>query len=122
MTAEQLLAPRPPEIRELAKEIRGLVRTTLGDPEERVNPSWGGLAYHDAQAGYVCGIFPRSHEVRLLFEHGTALDDPEGIFTGGGGQTRYLDIRPGDVVPEEAICRMIGRAVLYGVMRRGSRR
>lgn len=114
---EALLAAYPPGIRELALRLRTSVLALLGEPEERVYPGWRALGYRDARAGYVCGIFPRAGEVRLLFEHGTALADPEGLFTGGGRQTRYLALRPGDEVPEASIRAMLERAVLYGAVR-----
>lgn len=112
-----LLASYPPEVRDLVHRLRRLVCSTLGNPEERVYAAWRGLGYHDEQAGYVCGIFPRRSTVRLLFERGASLADPDGVFTGGGNQTRYIELTPGDQLPEEAIRAMIGRAVLFGVLR-----
>jgi hypothetical protein len=117
----QFLAGYPPEVRHLVEELGRLLRSILTDAEERVNAGGGGLAYHDPAAGYVCGIFPRESDVRLLFEHGAALEDPDGLFDGGGKQTRYITLRPGDDLPEAAIRRMIDRAVLRGVVRRRSR-
>jgi hypothetical protein len=76
----------------LYKEVTDYVRQEFNRAEALQN---------DKRAGYVCGIFPRAGEVRLLFEHGAALADPEGIFTGGGTQTRYLALRPGEALPGE---------------------
>jgi hypothetical protein len=117
LSREELLADYPPEIRSLAEQVRDIVLSALGEPEERVHPAWRGIAYHDERAGYVCGIFPRKTGVRLLFEHGAALPDPESLFNGGGAQTRYREVRPGDTIPEDAICRMIGRAVQHRAVR-----
>jgi hypothetical protein len=114
---DQLLDRRSAEIRDVAERVRDLVRGALLDASERVNPGWGCLAYHDPRAGYVCGIFPRPDAVRLLFEHGASLDDPDGIFSGGGAQTRYLDLLPGQAIPARAIWEMIDRAVLYRSVR-----
>jgi hypothetical protein len=117
LTPEQLLARYPAWVRALAERLRTLVRSTLGEPEERVYAGWQALGYHDAQAGYVCGIFPRRGEVRLLFEHGAALPDPDGLFTSGGTQTKYVALRPDEEIPEAAIRAMIERAVLHGSVR-----
>jgi hypothetical protein len=106
-----------PAVRDVAARVRRIVRDALGAPEERVRPGWVALTYHDEQAGYVCGIFPRAEAVRLLFEHGASLADPEEIFDGGGVQTRHITLHPGQDVPEAAIREMIGRAVLYGAVR-----
>jgi hypothetical protein len=105
-----------PEVRGLVERLRRLVCSSLDNPEERVYTGWRGFGYHDEQAGYVCGIFPRRTTVRLLFEHGAALTDPDGVFTGGGSRTRYIELEPGDQLPETAIRAMIGRAVLLGVL------
>jgi hypothetical protein len=117
LSAERVLAGYPAGIRALAERLRALVRAALGEPEERVYAGWRALGYHDAQAGYFCGIFPRRGEVRLVFEYGAALADPDGILTGSGTQTRNVVLRPGDPVPEAAILAMIERAVLHGSVR-----
>jgi DNA-3-methyladenine glycosylase I len=101
----------------LSEHPPALVLSVLGSPEERVHTGWHALGYRDAQAGYLCGIFPRAAEVRLLFEHGAGLGDPDALLTGGGRQTRYLALRPDDAVPEPEIRRMLERAVLPGAVR-----
>ncbi|CAN5853653.1 hypothetical protein BH23GEM7_BH23GEM7_38680 [soil metagenome] len=121
LTPEQLLARYPAGVQALAERLRTLVRSTLGEPEERVYAGWQALGYHDAQAGYVCGIFPRCGEVRLAFEHGASLADPDGILTGSGTQTRNVVLRPGEPVPEAAIRATIERAVLHGSVRCAAR-
>jgi len=112
-----LLSGHGPAVREVAARLRRIVQDALGRPEERVRTGWVALTYHDEQAGFVCGIFPRAEEVRLVFEHGAMLADPAGIFDGGGIQTRHLTLRPGQAIPEAAIREMIDRAVLYGAVR-----
>jgi len=115
--ATSLLRLHSPEVKALVEKLRTLVRSSLGTPEERVYAGWNGLGYHDEQAGYVCGIFPRRQSVRLHFEHGASLADPDRVFSGGGSQTRYLELAPRDEVPEDAIRAMIERAVLLGALR-----
>jgi len=114
---EEILEGLPEEVRALAERLRGLVREGLPGATEHGYPGWRGIGYRDERAGYLCGIFPRRDSVRLLFEHGAALPDPEGLFTGGGSQTRYAEIRPGDPVPGGKIRRMLEAAVLHGVLR-----
>ncbi|MEN8113460.1 MAG: (d)CMP kinase [Actinomycetota bacterium] len=87
---EELLGDHVPEIVALTRTLRGVVRTADAALAERVNIGWHGLAYHHPDAGYVCGVFPGADEVRLGFEHGVDLPDPEGLFTGGGAQVRYV--------------------------------
>lgn len=116
-TPEDILAPFPAGVRRLADEVRALVRETVPDVSERAYPGWRGIGYRDAQSGYFCGIFPQPECVRLLFEHGAALADAEGLFTGGRTQVRWIDLHPGRPVPREGIERLIHAAVLHGAVR-----
>jgi hypothetical protein len=116
-TWDDILAPFLIEIRTLAEELRALVRQTVPGVEERVYPGWRGIGYHDAQSRYFCGIFPQVASVRLLFEHGAALDDPDGLFTGGATQVRWIELNPGQPVPREGIERLIHAALLHGAIR-----
>jgi hypothetical protein len=85
--------------------------------EERVYPGWRAIGYRDAQAGYFCGIFPRDDHVRLLFEHGRELNDPEGLLEGSGTQTRHISLRSGGPVPASAIRDLLDQALRRGAVR-----
>ncbi|MEN8235008.1 MAG: (d)CMP kinase [Actinomycetota bacterium] len=87
--AALLDAHTPPTIA-LTEILRGVVRSADPALVERVNLGWHGLGYHHPVAGYVCGIFPGADEVRLGFEHGVELPDPEGLFADEGTQVRYV--------------------------------
>jgi hypothetical protein len=46
-----------------------------------------------AEAGYLFGIFVSDTDVRLFFEHGAMLPDPEGLLRGESlKQGRYVDV------------------------------
>lgn len=79
----------------------------MPDAEERAYAGWHAIGYRHPKAGCFCGIFPCEGEVRLLFEHGAALPDPDGVLTHGGAQTRYVPLRPGEAVPERALVRLL---------------
>ena len=98
-------------VAELAAELRALVLDAMPGAEERVYTGWHGLGYVDPEAGYVCAIFPLVDSVKLLFEHGHLLPDPNGLFTGGTGQTRHIELAPGDSIPVEGIVDLIGDAI-----------
>lgn len=93
-----------------------------GEPDltERVYPGWDGVGFRHPDAGYVCAIYPREQEqeVRLLFEHGVRLDDPEGLLEGAGTQTRFIRVRKRD----DQLAAAIGRYVHAAVAERLSRR
>jgi hypothetical protein len=100
-----------PDVLEAALWLRALVLAAEPDFTERVNRGWGGLGYRHPEAGYVCGIFPREGEVRLLFEHGVQLDDPDGILEGDGTQTRHVTIRERDDRLAQVLARYVNAAV-----------
>lgn len=117
MTPEALLTAYPEPVAALADRLRALVRETIPGATERVYPGWRAIGYRDAQAGYFAGVFPRATSVRLLFEHGRALADPDALFTGGGSQTRWIELRPGGEFPAAQIARLLEAAVLHGSVR-----
>lgn len=90
------LDERHPEAANLARWARALVRDAEPDLVARVYPGWDGIGFRHPDAGLVCALYPRGAEVRLLFEHGHALQDPDGLMDGGGRQTRYVTLRAPD--------------------------
>jgi len=116
---EELLAGHVPEVRALAEALLALARETLpADVREVVYRGWHAVGLRDPRAGYLGGVFPLEDRVRLLFEHGVELDDPEGVLTGDGRQVRVVELRPGDPVPEDAIRALLHQALAVGAARR----
>jgi hypothetical protein len=117
-TTREFLAERHPEAMELALRVRRIVLEAEPDLDERVYRGWDGIGFRHPDAGYVCAIYPHDREVRLLFEHGARLDDPEGLLEGEGTQTRYLTIRAVDRRLAEAIANLVHDAVAERLFRR----
>lgn len=80
------------ELSELALWTRSAVLAADPDLTERVYRGWHGVGFRHREAGYICAIYPRSGWIVLLFEHGAALPDPDGVLTGDGRRTRFLRI------------------------------
>jgi hypothetical protein len=100
---------------ELAVRTRDAVLAADPDLSERLYPGWRGVGYRHPEAGYVCGIFPQPDgEVRLLFEHGAALPDPDGVLQGSGTQTRYVVV--GELDPE-LVARYVQQAIGQRLLR-----
>ncbi len=106
-----ILARHTPRVRELVRRLRGLVIATVPDAREVAYPVWKGLGYHHPEGGYFCAIFPHSDEVKLGFEYGVLLNDPDGVLEGTGKQLRYVVINEGQAIPGGAIKRLLENAV-----------
>lgn len=84
------------------------------DLRERLYPGWQGVGFHHPDAGYVCAIYPAGERPLLLFEHGAALDDPDGVLVGEGAQTRSLPLD----LPQEELARRIPQLLEVAVAER----
>jgi hypothetical protein len=97
-----VLADHDPAIVALANRARELISETL--PEETAEvayPGWHAIGYRHPEAGYVCGVFPHPDGVKIGFEQGFRLADPEGALSGDGVQVRYLEVARGEEIPAE---------------------
>lgn len=83
------------------------MRSVCPEASERVYPGWHGLGFHNPDVGFFCGVFPLADSVRLLFEHGALLDDHDGLLTGGGSQTRYVELTPDSTIDRLALERLL---------------
>ena len=111
LTPEHILTGHTPEVREIAEALCGLVRVAVPEASEAAYPSWHGLGYRHPQSGYFCAIFPQQDYVKLGFEFGVLLPDPDGLLDGGGKQVRYVNIRQLADIPAEAIRKLIQAAL-----------
>ncbi len=117
--ADRILDGHTPEVRALAETLLALARDALpADVREVPHPGWHGIGLRDPGAGHLGGVFPLEDRVRLLFERGVELDDPEGVLAGDGRQVRHVELRPGDAVPEDAIRALLHQALAVGEARR----
>jgi hypothetical protein len=89
---EIILSDQPPELRQLAERLRGLIRETVPEAVESAYPGWHAIGYRHPERGYFCAIFPETARVRLAFEWGALLPDPHHLLGGNGKQVRYVDI------------------------------
>jgi hypothetical protein len=112
LTPDALLAPLPPETRQLANRIRTVVCKAVPTLTERALPGWRAIGFRDAQAGHVCALFPFGPEVRLYVEHGARLSDPDGLLQGTMKRGRYVAFRTQRDVRARALTRLVRRAVL----------
>jgi len=108
---EQLLAAHAPAVQGMAEALRRQILATAPAARERVYRGWHAIGYTDPVCGYFCAIFPRTTGVRLGFEFGALLDDPDGLLSGDGSQVRYVELAPGAPIPYTAIDALIRAAL-----------
>jgi cytidylate kinase len=114
LARSSLLADHTREVIDLTQVLRAVVRTALPMATEKINLGWHGLGYHDPVAGYVAGIFPGDESVRLGFEHGVGLPDPENLLEGDGNQVRYVVLDEWDEQLRNPITDLLEAAVEFG--------
>ena len=110
-TPEDILRDHSPAVKAIAAELTRIIHDTIPDMTERGYPGWHAIGFRHPRAGYVCGIFPSENSVRFLFEHGNQLADPDEVFSGGGKQTRYIDLTDTADIPADAIRGLLLQAV-----------
>jgi hypothetical protein len=111
ITPEEILADHTPEVRALVERLREIVRATVPSAVEAAYPGWHAIGYRHPGVGYFCGIFPERERVRIAFEFGILLPDPQGALGGTGTQVRYLDIPFGGKIPVEAFQQLLLAAI-----------
>jgi hypothetical protein len=111
LTPEHILTGHTPEVREICEALRSLVRSAVPEASETAYPSWHGIGYTHPQTGYFCAIFPHQDLVKLGFEYGILLPDPDRLLVGDGKQVRYVVIRQRADMRAEAIQKLIEAAL-----------
>jgi len=92
---ERFLSFTPPEVMDIALELRNFVSSVCPYATERI--LWGGLSYHNPAKGgpvkgAICQIELDKSRVRLSFIHGVRLRDPESMLVGDQLSKRHLPI------------------------------
>ncbi|MCY4108085.1 MAG: DUF1801 domain-containing protein [Chloroflexi bacterium] len=113
-SAGDVLPSHTRDIRDLTRRLRELVRVVAPAATEKVYPGWHGFGFHDPKAGYFCGIFPQTDSVKLEFEFGRLLPDPQGLLQGEGKQVRYVVLARGDPLPIDSITDLISTSLVIG--------
>ena len=118
ITPEDILAGLTPDVADLVQDLRRLILDTVPDAVEIAYPVWKGIGYHHGTSGYFCAIFPQPSGVKLGFEFGVLLPDPDRVLEGTGKQVRYVVIQDAAQgaaqIPAGAIKRLLAAALSLG--------
>jgi hypothetical protein len=108
---EDILAGHVPSVQRLAERLRKVIRATVPEAVEKAYPHWHGIGYSHPALGYFCAIFPHDELIKLGFEYGVLLPDPQGLLEGIGKQVRYVTIRSSRQIANPAIKHLLTAAV-----------
>lgn len=111
MTPDQILGDHLPPIVALAQRLREVVRQAAPEAWEAAYLEWHAIGYRHPDAGYFCGIFPYTDHLKLYFEYGKFLPDPDRLLQGDGRQTRYLVVESLEDIEAEYIAYLVRESI-----------
>jgi hypothetical protein len=125
--AELLLSAYPPDIRDLAERLRGVVHEAVPEAIERVRTGWRLIGY-DVPVGrrsrYFAFVAPEPQHVHLGFEYGVWMADRDGLLLGAHlnlRKVRFVTYQQGDAIPVEALVRYTREAAELATLRPAGR-
>ena len=122
MTPDELLAQYAPIRRETADALRVVVKRTIPDAIERVRPGWGLIGYDvpvRRRTAYFAFVWAEPEHVHLGFEHGYAMEDPDGLLGGHFlKKVRFVTLTRPDEIAEETLAPLIREAARVASMTR----
>jgi hypothetical protein len=96
-----------PELRDVAQDLRKLMRKTVSGIKETVNP-WKLPTFESN--GPMCYFSIASEHITLGFLRGTALPDPAKLLEGTGKSLRHVKLRTAADVKKPALKKLIQAA------------
>lgn len=114
ITPEQILESHDTHIRQLAEQLREIIKRNIPQVVEKAYPGWRAIGYRHPKAGYICGIFPYLDKINLAFEHGASFHDPDRVLKNpptSSKQVRYLEIKQIEDINEAVIEDFIAQAI-----------
>ncbi|OGS79785.1 MAG: hypothetical protein A3D31_07465 [Candidatus Fluviicola riflensis] len=102
---DQFLASYDEQIIYNALVLRELVISTLPDITEQIDVSAKMIAYcyGNKYAELICVIIPSKKGLKLGFNRGTSLPDPNGLLKGTGKISRYVEIKKTEDIQDPAV-------------------
>jgi predicted amidohydrolase len=120
---ELFLSGYPDEIRELAEQLRNVVKEAVPEALERVRAGWRIIGYDvpvDRRKRYFAFVAPEPKHVHLGWEPGIWMTDPEGILRGAHlklKRVRFVTYEPGATVPTDTLVDYTREAAALASMR-----
>src|SRR5436190_2916341 len=110
-----LIAKFAPAHQRLIGAIQRWLRKRLPTAHEVVYEyrDWFVISYSPNERGYegVCSIRASANGVRLYFNRGKELPDPEKLLRGSGKQTRWIDLEGASTLARPTVAGLIDEAI-----------
>ena len=105
---EELLVNNKPEAKQLARDVRALIRRLLPKAQEKIYRGWGVVDYGFGEFGRgFLSIGPQKGYVNLYFMNGVDLPDPTGLLEGTGKRLRHVKIHEPEDLKKKALQALI---------------
>ncbi|RMH28011.1 MAG: DUF1801 domain-containing protein [Planctomycetota bacterium] len=111
MDVDDLLNAHDEKVARMARALRAVVGTAAPDAEEVVQEGWGTIGYRIEH--HFLAIAPREDHVRLRFEVGVELPDPDGILNERGKRCAVLIFREPEEIDWLQITRYVQNAAEF---------
>lgn len=111
MDVEAFLVQHDEKIARMARALRAVVGTAAPDAEESVQEGWRTIGYRIE--GHFLAIAPRADHVRLRFESGAALPDPDGILGTPGKRAASVVYYEPEEIDWQQVTRYVHTAAEY---------
>ena len=111
MSAEidRFLEGYPPDIRDLAHQVRALVASVTPDADEYLKRGWKVIWYGfgPKMPDQFAVVMPTRNHVGLGFAYGSDLPDPKGKLEGTGKRMRHVKLRTAADAADPAIAALL---------------
>ena len=111
MSAEidRFLEGYPPDIRDLAHQVRALVASVTPDADEYLKRGWKVIWYGfgPKMPDQFAVVMPTRNHVGLGFAYGSDLPDPKGKLEGTGKRIRHVKLRTAADAADPAIAALL---------------
>ena len=113
MTPEEFLSQYDPKVYQHAMKLREILHANLPDIIEQVDlpAKMIGYCYSQKYADLICALFPSKKGLKLSFNRGTKLSDPESLLGGTGKISRYVVITSEDQIYSPALKTLLSEAL-----------
>jgi len=112
-TPKEFLSYYNPHVAGQAMKLRKVLHDNLPGITEQVDDSARmiGYCYSQKYADMICALFPTKKGLKLSFNRGTKLPDPENLLEGTGKISRYVVIQSEDQINSAALKALISAAL-----------